>query len=134
MTPTPMDKQEYRKFGLILALLIGLVFGLALPCIFGHTPSAIPWTITGLLVAWALLFPGTLWIVYKPWMALGHTLGWINTRIILALIFYGVFTPMALVLKILGKDAMNKKLKSNHQDSYWEKSVQQPNHHMEKIY
>jgi len=37
-------------------------------------------------------------------------LGWVNTRILLGVIFYGLITPMGLFLRLLGKDAMRRVL------------------------
>jgi hypothetical protein len=50
-------------------------------------------------------------------MALGTVLGWINTRIILGAVFFLVVTPIGAVRRLLGKDPMGKKLKSD-VDSY----------------
>jgi hypothetical protein len=43
-------------------------------------------------------------------MTLGHVLGWINTKIILGVVFYGLFTPMGLVMRLLGNDPMRQRL------------------------
>ncbi|MDH5413444.1 MAG: SxtJ family membrane protein, partial [Flavobacteriaceae bacterium] len=65
-----------------------------------------PWIIAGILWVWALLLPSTLNLVYRGWMAIGHVLGWINTRIILGIMFYIIFLPVGLLLKLAGKDPM----------------------------
>jgi hypothetical protein len=41
-------------------------------------------------------------------MAIGHVLGWINTRIILGVIYYGLFTPMGLVMRMGRKDPLRR--------------------------
>ncbi len=41
-------------------------------------------------------------------MALGHVMGWINTRIILGLCFYLIVTPIGFIRRALGKDSMGK--------------------------
>ena len=41
-------------------------------------------------------------------MRIGHTLGWINTRILLGVIIYGSITPMGLFLRLLGKDSIRR--------------------------
>ena len=46
-------------------------------------------------------------------MKLGEILGWINTRIILGAIFFGVVTPMGLIRRMLGKDSMGRRRKSD---------------------
>jgi hypothetical protein len=46
-------------------------------------------------------------------MALGHILGWINTRIILSVVFYLVVTPTGMIRRLLGKDPMGKVIRSD---------------------
>ena len=52
--------------------------------------------------------PSLLKPVYRGWMALGHALGWINTRIILGVLFYGIVTPMGVVMRLTGRDPMQR--------------------------
>ena len=50
-------------------------------------------------------------------MKFAHALGWVNTRIIHTLVYYLIFTPLALVFRVIGKDPMNRKFQAGH--SYW---------------
>lgn len=59
-----------------------------------------------------LIVPEVLKYPYKGWMVLGHALGWVNTRIILGIVFYGVVTPMGLVMKMKGRDPMHRNIDS----------------------
>ena len=129
-----MNTKEYRKFGLMMAAMVALFFGGLLPWIFNWSYSFIPWVISASLLLTALLFPKALFVIYKPWMLLGNVLGYINTRIILGIIFFVLFVPIALVLKIMNKDAMNRKLQMEEESSYWQKKTTQDKAHMEKIY
>jgi hypothetical protein len=36
-------------------------------------------------------------------MKLAHVLGWINTRILLTILFYLLVTPIALIRRLMGK-------------------------------
>lgn len=58
-------------------------------------------------------------LLYRGWMKFAHVLGWVNTRIILTLVYLLIMTPLALIFKVLGKDPMNRRLGG--QDSYWAK-------------
>lgn len=53
----------------------------------------------------------------RAWLGLGQLLGWINTRILLALVFFAVITPLALVFRLVGRDALALRLKTR--ASYW---------------
>ena len=65
----------------------------------------------------AVLFPAALVWPYKGWMWIGHILGWINTRIILGVIFYLIVTPTGFIRRVLGRDPMGRKLRPD-LDSY----------------
>lgn len=55
--------------------------------------------------------------IYNAWMKFAHALGWINTRIILTLVYLLIFTPIALIFRLIGKDPMDRRFESV--DSYW---------------
>ena len=105
-----LSTQELRKFGLTTGAIVAALFGLLLPWLFNHGYPYWPWSLAGVLWLWALIAPATLKPVYKGWMKVGHVLGWINTRIILGLMFYTVFFAAGIILKILGKDPMSRKI------------------------
>jgi len=105
-----IDRSGLRKFGITTGIIVCVLFGLILPYLFGQAWPQWPWIVAAVLVVWALAIPVTLQPVYKSWMTIGILLGWINTRIILGVLFFIVFVPVALVLKIIGKDAMARKI------------------------
>ena len=128
-----LDIRGYRKFGLTTgAIVIGL-FGLLIPWIFNLNYPNWPWILGAGLAGWALLAPGTLHPVYAVWMKFGHVMNWINTRLILGILFYGIFLPIGAVMRLLGKDPMHRKL-DNNLNSYRVKSHQGPSKNVERPY
>ncbi len=105
-------RSELRNFGLISGIIVAVLFGLMLPWLVGYQWPIWPWIVTGILWVWALAMPGTLFLVYKPWLKFGHIAGWINTRIILGLMFYLVFFPAGILMRVFGNDPMARKLDS----------------------
>ena len=106
---TSLDRKELRSFG----LLVGGVFSVIglWPILFrGDPPRWWALALGGTLIVLGLALPVVLKPVYRIWMKVGHVLGWVNTRIILGIIFYGLFTPMGLIRRALGKDAMRRAL------------------------
>jgi len=83
-----------------------------------------------LLVCLAFLIIGTfipkiLSVFYTVWVKFGELIGGVVSKIILLILFYGLFTPVSIALKILRKDLLHKKLdKECH--SYWQKRTLQP--------
>jgi len=57
-------------------------------------------------------------LLYALWMKFALVLSWINTRLILILLFYLVFTPLGLILKFLRKDLLDRKI-NKAEKSYW---------------
>jgi len=53
----------------------------------------------------------------KLWMRLGILLGRIVSPIVLGVIFFGLFTPIAILMRLSGRDEL--RLKFNRQLSYW---------------
>lgn len=108
-----LDKAGYRKFGLVTSAIIVVLFGLAIPFLFSLNFARWPWIMAAVLSAWALLAPTTLKPVYIGWMKFGNVMNWINTRIILGIMFYGMFMPLGLIMRLFGKDPMHRKLDSS---------------------
>lgn len=94
--------KELRSFGLLMGgvFLIVAVWPLV---IRGESLRVWASVIAGAFVAMGLLFPKGLEPLHRVWMKIGEKLGWINSRIILGILFFGIFTPMAFVMNLLGK-------------------------------
>lgn len=97
--------RKIRVFGLILT---------ALAILFGHAAAPVGVAL-GLL---SVFLPGSagLWI-YKTWMGVAFVIGSIASPILLGLIYFGLFTPLALIMRVIGRDAL--RLKRPQVDSYW---------------
>jgi len=107
-----LDARGYRKFGLTTGAIIIVLFGLLIPWLFGLNFVKWPWILGGVLMLWGLLAPTTLKPVYVGWMKFGNVMNWINTRIILGILFYLIFLPIGAVMRLFGKDPMQRKLDS----------------------
>jgi hypothetical protein len=105
-----LDAAGYRKFGLVSSAIVVVLFGLAIPWLFSLNFPRWPWIFAGVLSSWALLIPSTLQPVYIVWMKFGNIMSWINTRIILGIVFYVLITPFGLIMRLFGKDPMRRKL------------------------
>lgn len=101
--------KELRQFGLLVGGAFGVI-GLW-PVVFRGEPFRL-WAIVlgSLLIILGLIVPQTLRQVHRGWMQIGHVLGLINTKIILGIIYYGLITPMGLVMRLMGKDLMGRAL------------------------
>ena len=65
-----------------------------------------------------MLTPGWLTPLNRAWMGLALLLSRVVNPVIMALLFYGVFTPMGLVMKLFGQDLLSLKRDAS-ATSYW---------------
>ena len=105
-----LDAKGLREFALLTAAILVVLFGLALPGLFGFRWPLWPWLLACLLVSWGLLAPASLRLVYRGWMRFGLLMNRIMTPVVLGLVFFVVITPVALVMKMMRKDPMARSL------------------------
>ena len=74
-------------------------------------------SIGGGLVVIALFVPVAARGFHRFWMGLAGVLGYVNSRILLSVLYYGVFTPVGLMRRLIGRDPMNRRGAA--QSSYW---------------
>jgi hypothetical protein len=58
--------------------------------------------------------------VYVSWMLAVFPIGWTISHILLAALFFGLFTPLGLLFRICGRDALRLSLQPE-ATSYWAK-------------
>ena len=109
--PHPPTVKELRQFGLVMGLFMAVFFGLLFPWLWNLKIALWPWIAGSLFVVWALVAPLTLAPVFHVSMAFAGVMGWINTRIILTLVFYLVFFPLGLFMRLWGWDPLRRALK-----------------------
>ena len=105
-----------KKFGFFFTFFFLIVAG------YFYTKSSL---------IWAYVFSVTTFIFFlvtlvkahfllplnKLWMRFGLLLGTIINPIVLGIIFFGLFTPIALIIRLLGRDEL--RLKSKNKISHW---------------
>ncbi|RVU84204.1 sxtJ [Leucothrix sargassi] len=106
-TDTP---KALRDFGLIMAGMLILMFGLVFPWLFNFKTPYWPFIAALIFATFALLKPMLLAPVNRVWLKLSIVLGWINTRLIMGVMYFFLIVPMGLVLKLLGKDPLSNQL------------------------
>ena len=124
------ERTPLRSFGFLIG---GLLTGIGIwPVVFHHGEPRL-WALipAAVFVAQALLVPMSLSPVYRLWMKFGHALGWVNTRIILAILFYAVVTPMGWMMRVFGTDPMRRRFDSR-VETYRETRVARPSAHMRR--
>jgi len=73
-----------------------------------------------LLILGGLIVPQLLRSLNKAWMTLAILLGWVMTRVILAILFYLAITPISFIARLARKDFLDLKIDKS-RESYWGK-------------
>lgn len=121
---------QLRSFGLILG---GMFAVIALwPVLLGGEDLRL-WAlmVSGILGLSALVLPGMLRPIYKVWMRLGSALGWLNTRLLLGIGFYGIFTPMGMVMRLFKRNPLRLGFDPQ-ATTYRVPRSERPGHHMRR--
>ena len=108
-----VSTKQLREFGFLLGIGFPIFIGWILPFIFGHEFRiwtfyvGLPSLFLGIIKPRALFYP------YKFWMRLGLSLGWVNSRIILGLVYILIVLPIAFIMRTFGYDPLRKKQNNN---------------------
>jgi len=112
------EKKNLLVFGYGLGV-VAAIFGIAGFLKHGVQPvqavfllcSVIFTSVTAL--NWQALRPG-----YRGWMKVAHVIGTVVTTVVLTTVFFAVFTPVAVALKVIGRDHLGRKADRTAK-SYW---------------
>lgn len=103
---TDASRVENRRFGLVMAAALSVLAALSVAlgggAAFWLVGAAAPLAVA----AWAA--PGLLNPLRVAWMKLAHVLGVVNSWLILTVIFMAVITPVALVMRMLGRSSIER--------------------------
>lgn len=110
------DRKTLREFGLTMGAILVILGSVAL----WRGRPAYPYLLGPGFVLWALglIIPLALRPFQKIWMAFSIIIGFFSSRLMLAILFYGLMTPMSLIMKIFGKDILDERI-DRQRPSYW---------------
>ncbi len=114
MTDIPLPSN--RKFGLLFVVVFGLIAGL----VWWRGGSAWPYLAAVSLAFFltAVAAPHLLRPLNRAWMSFALLLHKVTSPIILGVMFFLVFTPVALVMRVAKRDVMRRRFDRT-VNSYW---------------
>ncbi len=105
-----------RSFGLVFAAVFGIVAGW--PLIDGAEARLWALIVAGGFLGAALGAPALLRPLNLLWFKFGQALHRVTSPLIMALLFYSTVTPTALLMRLFGKDPLNRRFDAQ-AESYW---------------
>ena len=133
MVKKEISVKEIRKFSLVFGIILVTLFGLILPWVF-HKPFPFwPWIVSLILMTCSIFTPNMVSLFYRSWMLFGLILGFLNTRIILSIVFVLIFTPLSIIMRIRGRDLLMRKLDPD-TSTYRVNCKTRNNTHMERMF
>lgn len=87
------------------------------------------------LATTALVWPPAARRFHAVWMWIARILGWVNSRVLLSLVFFLLFVPYNLASRLVGRDPLSRRRKSG-RASYWvpRKATRQPREQFERLF
>lgn len=121
MTPkinwNPSTK-DMRWFGVVILIGFGLI-GFAVKR-HGHPETATTiWAISSAIGFLAIVMPPIARPFYLIWMFIALVMGSVMSRIVMGVIFYFVLSPVAIVFKLMKRDAINRRKPEVPRETYW---------------
>ena len=105
-----------RSFGIVMAVVFAIVG--VWPALFSGPIRWWALVIAGLFGGLALAVPQLLAPLNRLWFRFGLLLNKIVSPLVMGLMFYGLFTPYGVIMRLMGKDLLRLKLDAS-ASSYW---------------
>lgn len=110
------DSKTLKNFGITMAVAL-LIIALLMFYKKGGFPVILA-VFSGVFFLFAFIAPQSLKTIFMIWMKLAGILSWVNTRLILIILFYLVLTPISLLMRLFNQDPLGLKINRN-ETSYW---------------
>lgn len=101
-----IDKEnipELKRFALTMSIAFPVIFMAILPWIFGFGIPLWPGFLSAVLLIMYVIAPKFLHYPQLAWAWVSFVLGWVNTRILLWIVFYVLIFPVGFIARLAGK-------------------------------
>ena len=109
------SRRDLKNFGFAIGFILSII-GVFL-FVREKDPFVYFFSIGSIIIILGRIAPLILKPIYKIWMIFAVIISWTMTRIILSVLFFSIVTIIGLFTRLIGKDFLNLKSKSN--ESYW---------------
>ena len=101
------SRRQLRTFALIFTAFFVVV---GIYPLFRHAgPRSWALALAAACALLGLVSPMALRRPYTAWMVFGEALGWVTSRVLLSLAYFGLFAPAGILMRWAGKDPMKRR-------------------------
>ncbi|NCY22421.1 hypothetical protein EBX31_10775 [bacterium] len=116
------ERKQLRQFAGIWFPAFCALVGWSIARKTGHWHEVeVGWAIAGILSIAGLVYPSLIRPIFVGLILLTYPIGWVVSHVLLGVIFYGVVTPIGMILRLTGHDPLQ--LKAPLGNSLWKSPV-----------
>lgn len=108
---------DNKKFGRQMSAALAVIAAFGYTREWPDTILVVLLVLAAVHLILAFVAPGLLGRINSIWMGLGFLLGKVVSPIVMTILFFVLFTPIGLVMKLIGRDELA--LKSRGGNSFW---------------
>lgn len=121
------DPRQLRQFGLVALVAFGVIGGAILwrgglfGLDFGAAARPVAYVLWGAgagSALFSLVFPAANRPLYVTLAVFAFPIGFVVSHVVLAFLFFGILTPVALVFRLVGRDPLARRFEPE-RESYW---------------
>jgi hypothetical protein len=109
--------RELRQFAAIWLVAFGLL-GTFVAWRAGAFGVPMAWARPWMAPLVGLAVPSVVRPVYVAWMAIGYPIGWVISHLLLAITYFGLFTLVSVIFRLIGRDPLHRRL-DRAAKTYW---------------
>jgi hypothetical protein len=112
------DRSQLRTFAILwlvaftllgvgVAWRAGLLAGMSGPNASWRVPIGL-WSVAAIVSAVGIAYPEAIRPIYVAWMTLSFPIGWVVGHVMLGVTYFGLFTVVAVIFRVIGRDALTR--------------------------
>jgi carbamoyltransferase len=112
------SRRERLLFGPLFALFVAIGAGILVGRWGLNRTAAAVSVVAALVIAVYYVVPGWQVAIYRGWLYAVAPVGWLVSHLLLAIVYYGILTPIGLSLRVTGYDPLSRRAKRQ-STTYW---------------